>query len=213
MTINFKYFTYCISGALLLSAVAQAQEGSKYTFNAGVGFTQSVGNTGRHLDKGPSLNLGAGYNFTPRLGAIAQFDYNWMGINSNTLNATGYPGGEVRVWDFTLNPIVHVMPHGPVDAYVIGGGGIYHRTQEFTAPSVATISAFDPFFGFYQAGVPANQVLSSYSVMKPGVNVGAGLAFGSRWHAKFYAEARYHRIFLGNDRHTDYIPVTFGLRW
>ena len=105
------------------------------------------------------------------------------------------------------------MPHGPVDAYVIGGGGVYHRTQEFTTPTTATFTAFDPFFGFYQAGVAANQVLASYSVVKPGVNIGAGVAFGTRWHAKFYAEARYHKIFLGNDRHTDYIPVTFGVRW
>ena len=49
--------------------------------------------------------------------------------------------------------------------------------------------------------------------VKPGLNVGGGLAFGSRWNAKFYVEARYHKIFLGNDRHTDYIPVTFGARW
>jgi len=112
-----------------------------------------------------------------------------------------------------LDPVIHVMPHAPFDAYIIGGGGIYHRTQEFTAPSAATVTAFDPFFGFYAASVPTTQVLSSYSVMKPGINIGAGLAFGTRWHAKMYAEARYHRIFLGNDRYTDYIPVTFGVRW
>jgi NAD(P)-dependent dehydrogenase (short-subunit alcohol dehydrogenase family) len=27
------------------------------------------------------------------------------------------------------------------------------------------------------------------------------------------AEARYNRIFMGNNQHTDYIPVTFGFRW
>jgi hypothetical protein len=30
---------------------------------------------------------------------------------------------------------------------------------------------------------------------------------------KFFAEARYHRIYMGNDRHADYVPVTFGFRW
>jgi hypothetical protein len=29
----------------------------------------------------------------------------------------------------------------------------------------------------------------------------------------FFAEARYHRIFMGNDLHTDYLPVSFGFRW
>jgi NAD(P)-dependent dehydrogenase (short-subunit alcohol dehydrogenase family) len=27
------------------------------------------------------------------------------------------------------------------------------------------------------------------------------------------AEARYNRIFMGNNQHTDYVPVTFGFRW
>jgi len=40
-----------------------------------------------------------------------------------------------------------------------------------------------------------------------------GVSLGTKWHVKFYAEARYHRMFLGNDRHTDLLPVTFGFRW
>jgi hypothetical protein len=75
------------------------------------------------------------------------------------------------------------------------------------------VTGFDPFFGFYQFGVPANQVVASYTVNKPGVNGGMGVSFGSKWHVKFYGEARYHRMFLGNDRHTDLLPVTFGIRW
>jgi hypothetical protein len=50
-------------------------------------------------------------------------------------------------------------------------------------------------------------------VNKPGVNGGIGLSFGGYKRAKFYAEARYHRMFLGGDRHTDILPVTFGVRF
>jgi hypothetical protein len=53
----------------------------------------------------------------------------------------------------------------------------------------------------------------SDTVNKPGVNGGAGIAFGTKWHGKIFAEARYHRIFMGNGAHTDYIPVSFGFRW
>jgi hypothetical protein len=28
-----------------------------------------------------------------------------------------------------------------------------------------------------------------------------------------YAEARYNRICMNNNLHTDYVPVTFGFRW
>jgi len=55
-------------------------------------------------------------------------------------------------------------------------------------------------------------VLASYSINKPGFDAGAGVSFGSRWRAKFYAEARYNRMFA-NGPDTDFIPVTFGVRW
>ncbi|MDP9169573.1 MAG: outer membrane beta-barrel protein [Acidobacteriota bacterium] len=208
-----RQVAYSLSGLLLLSLAANAQEDKKFTFNIGTGFTQPVGNTERRLDTGWNVNAGAGYNFAPRVAAVVQFDYTQLGINSSILSNQGVPGGGVRIWDFTLDPVVHVMPHKPFDAYIIGGAGVYHSTQEFTAPTTAAVTAFDPFFGFYTAGVPVTQVLRSYTVIKPGVNIGAGVSFGSKWNGKFYAEARYHKIFTGNDRHMDYIPVTFGFRW
>jgi hypothetical protein len=136
-----------------------------------------------------------------------------MGINSTTLNNFGAPGGDMHIFSATLDPIVHLNPHGHIDVYLIGGGGIYHRTQEFTAPTVSTVTAFDPFFGFFfPVAVPTTAILSSYTINKPGLNAGAGIAIGTKWHGKFFAEARYHRIFMGNF-HTDYIPVSFGFRW
>jgi len=141
-----------------------------------------------------------------------EFHYNDFGINSPTLANIGVPDGSAKLWSLTLNPVVHLNPHrGPVDVYLIGGGGLYHRTQEFTQPTTATVTGFDPFFGFFPVDVPASQVLASYSV-KPGVNGGMGISFGTKWNAKFYAEARYHRMFIG-DFHTDYVPVTFGVRF
>jgi hypothetical protein len=78
---------------------------------------------------------------------------------------------------------------------------------------VTTFTGFDPFFGFFSAEVPTTQVLSSYSVNKPGANIGAGIAFGTKWRAKVYAEARYNHIFMSNGQRTDFVPVTFGIRW
>jgi hypothetical protein len=202
-----------ITAALLASAMAFGQEGSKVAVSLGGGFTQTVGNTGRHLDDGWNVNGGIGFKFHPRVGVMADFGFNNFGINSPTLANLGFPDGTVRVFSATLDPIVHIAPRGPVDVYLVGGGGLYHRTQEFTQPTVVTSVGFDPFFGFYQFAASANQVLSTYSVNKPGVNGGLGVAIGSRWHAKFFAEARYHRILMGNGNHTDFVPVTVGIRW
>ena len=75
------------------------------------------------------------------------------------------------------------------------------------------ILGIDPFFGFFPVNVPATQVLSSYSVIKPGYDVGAGFAIGTRFHAKLFREARYNHIFGSNGSHTDYLPISFGFRW
>jgi opacity protein-like surface antigen len=197
---------------LFLAGAVFAQETPKFTFNVGGGFTQPLGRTGDNLNTGWNIGAGAGYNFTSHIGALVQLSDNQSDINSTTLANIGFPGGNVNVWSLTLDPIVHTHPRGPADLYFIGGGGFYHWRQQFTAPDVAAVTGFNPFFGFSQAAVPVQDVLSSYSVNKPGVNGGLGLAFGTKWNLKFYAEARYHRIIFG-DRHADMLPVTFGVRW
>ena len=201
----------CIS--LFLAGTVSAQEGSRFSFNIGGGFTQPVGDTGRHLDEGWNIEGGGGVNFSPYFGAMIDLGYNSFGINASTLSSIGVPGGDIHVFSATLDPVIHLTPHGHFDLYIIGGSGIYHRYQEFTQPSVATVTGYNPFFGFYAANVPTTQILNSYAVNKPGVDIGAGIALGTKWHGKFYAEARYNRIFMGSERHTDYIPVSFGFRW
>ena len=189
-----KCLTY-ISIGLLGACLASAQEFQRFTFDAGAGFTQPVGHTGTLLDTGWNAGLGAGVNFTSHLGAMLQVNYNDMGINNATLNNLGIAGGDVRIWSFTIDPRVHLHPKGPVDFYLVGGGGLYHRELNFTAPPVA----FDPFFTSFTS-----------SVNRPGYNVGAGMALGTRWHAKFFAEARWNRMFI-NNYHDDWVPVTFGV--
>ena len=198
--------------SMLLAGTVNAQEFQRFTFNIGGGFTQPVGNTGRHVDEGWNVQASGGINFNQYIGGLLQVDYNSFGINSATLNSIGVPDGGLHIFSATIDPIVHLNPHGHIDFYLVGGGGLYHRYQEFSQPAVATVTAFDPFFGFFPLAVPTNQILASYSVNKPGANIGAGIAIGTKWHGKFYAEARYHHIYLSNG-HTDYIPVTFGFRW
>jgi hypothetical protein len=189
-----------------------AQETPRFTGSVGGGFTNPVGNTGRHLDYGWNVRGGAGVNLSSHVGVNLNVGLDSMGINSSTLNNIGVPGGALRVFSATLDPIIHLNPKGHADVYVTGGGGLFYRYQEFTQPSVGVTTGFDPFFGFYPVAFKTNQVLGSYSVTKPGVDVGAGVAFGSKWHGKFFGEARYERIYM-RDSHTDLVPVTFGFRW
>jgi opacity protein-like surface antigen len=200
-----KKFAIMCAG-VLGACLVNAQEFQRFTFDAGAGFTQPVGNTGRHLDVGWNAGAGAGMNFNQYFGVMVQANYTDMGINSGILSNVGVPGGDVSIWSFTLDPRVHLTPKSHFDLYVVGGGGWYRRNQEFTAPGVEIVG--DPFFGFAPVGI--TQVLASNSVNKPGFNVGAGMALGTKWHAKFFAEARWNHMFLDNV-HDDWIPVTFGV--
>jgi hypothetical protein len=201
------------AGALALTAgMAAAQETSKFAFQFGGGFTEPRAQTGRYVDTGWNLRGGAGVNFNSWAGVLVSVGYNSFGINQTTLNNESMPGGDIHVFSATLDPVFHLIPHQHADVYVTGGGGLYRRTLQFTQPTTLIEPAFNPFFGFFPVAVNATQILSSYTVNKPGFNVGAGVAFGTKWHAKVFAEARYNRMFLGN-AHMDFLPVTFGVRF
>jgi len=189
-------------------------EGHRWNANVGGGFTMPAGNLDRRVDTGWNVKGGVGLNANDYLGAVLEFQYNGFGLGGDYLRSLAVPDGNARIWSVTLNPVVRVNPRGAVGLYVTGGGGFYQRTVEFTQPSTAAVTVFDPWFGyFYNALVPANQVLGSFTQNKAGINGGGGLTFGvPRTHGKFFAEARYHYVFTDRVR-TRYIPVTFGFRW
>jgi hypothetical protein len=83
--------------------------------------------------------------------------------------------------------------------------------EHLTAPVAGFAPGIGPF-GFFNVPFVGNQVLASYSVNRPGFDFGAGVNLGSKWRAKFFAEARYNRMFTSYGV-TDYVPVTFGVRF
>jgi|SRR5579871_2141453 len=206
-----KSLLFATGVVLCAAGMAAAQEASHFAFNIGGGFTEPVGTTGRYTDMGWNVGAGAGVNFNSWVGALVDVHYNDLGINSTTLQNIGVPGGGLHIFSATLDPIVHLTPKSHFDLYVTGGGGLYHRMQDFTAPGTATFTGYNPFFGFYPVTVGTTRILSSYSSNKPGWDAGVGIAFGSVWHGKFFAEARYNRTF--DNHRTDFLPVTFGFRW
>lgn len=181
--------------ALLSSGLMSAQELPRYAFSIGTGFVAPVGDRSDRTDVGWNIGGGAGVNISEHLGAMIDFNYDRLGLSSTALSQTGFPNGFLRVYSLTLDPTVHLTPHGRFDLYATGGGGLYHQSENFRAPDTALVTDM------------------SYSQNKPGINAGLGVAFGTRWHGKIFAEARWNRIFGNDGIHTDYLPVTFGFRW
>jgi hypothetical protein len=219
---------------------------AKYTFLVGGGFTLPTGATHGSLDTSWKIQGGVGRNFNKTFGVIAQFDYDNFGVNTSTLNnllaiynllgatdQNGNPltqlGGNSHDWSFTLNPIVNYYTSDTMGAYVVGGAGFYHKTANFTVPTIGT--ACD-FFGCFQFA--ANSTIDKYTSNAFGVNAGLGFTYKmSRFAStRFYVEGRYvytfnsqrdfsfgdangngFNVFPQNSAKTSYIPITFGLRF
>lgn len=205
---------YCVPLLAVLCVLpAHAQDG-RFTAHAGGGFTAPTFDTADRLDIGWNVLAGAGARLTRNLAILGEFNYNDFGIAGAVLRGVGVPDGDTRVWSFTANPRFTVNPRGRVNFYVTGGGGVYRRTVDFTRPTITTVTVFDPFFGlFYPVGVPAEEVIRSFSTTKGGLNAGGGFDVHlTRRSLKLFAEARYHHMFTSGVG-TSFIPVTIGLCW
>ncbi len=215
---------------------------ARYTFFVGGGFTLPVGGTHAYLAPSYNIQVGAGRNFNKKFGVNVQFDYANFGFQTATLNSLiaiyNNPnvggdftqiGGTSHVWSFTLDPIYNFYTSDTWGAYVTGGGGFYHKTANFTTP---TVEEEDTFFGPEE--FQANQTIDKYTSNAIGVNGGLGLTYkASRFSSiRFYVEGRYvytfnsprtfsygdengngFNVFPQNSAKTTFIPITFGVRF
>lgn len=203
--------------ALLTSfgGVASAQEEEhKWTANVGAGFTPLLGALNQRLDNGWNISFGGGYRFSQRFSLGAQIMYNGLGVSRGVLREFAVPDGNARIWAFTVEPRLTFAPRRKFTPYVVGGVGYYRRVVEFTQPTLAAVTVFDPFFfTFSPVLIPANLVIGRAIRDGIGGNAGAGFQVPiGQSGVKIFAEARFH---YSNNGHipTRMVPLTIGLRY
>lgn len=236
------------------SGNSNADGSSKYTFVAGGGLASPIGNTHKYETPSYGFQVGGGRNFNKVYGLLAQFDYDHFGLQGATLaNQTylydyGCPAGSVaagtcgvsgldgnnHVWSFTLNPTFTLPTDGTLGAYMVLGGGFYHKVTNFTEPTIEE-SCY-----YYCEDYQVNANIDHYTSNAVGVNGGFGLTykFSKFSNERFYMEARYvyianqqrygvsaqssattlnnyngYNLYPANSNRTTYIPVKFGLRF
>jgi len=224
-----------------------ADGSNRLAFVAGGGLTIPVGSASSdYLKTSWAIEGGAGINFSKKLGVLAQFDWanfglpgkvlsNQEALYDNLTEAGTFAGldGHTHIWSFTLNPTLNIYQGDKYGAYVVAGGGFYHKVTNFTVPTVAT--GYSYYYGYYQ--YTANQTIDSYTSNSPGVQGGVGMTYKfSRFgNERLFAEARYvhtfnqarggdpsltgistgtvNNLYPPNSNETDYIPITFGIRF
>jgi hypothetical protein len=78
---------------LLAFASANAQEFSKFTFDFGGGYTAPAGATCNYLGWGWNIEGGAGFNFSPYIGAKVNLGYDSMSVNSASVAPLAFREG------------------------------------------------------------------------------------------------------------------------
>jgi len=205
-----------LAAALLVSftgTAAAQDEGHRWTANVGAGFTPLVGALDKRLDNGWNISFGGGYYFTRHFSLGAQVMYNGLGVSKGVLQELAVPDGNARVWAITVEPRLDFGPRHKFTPYIVGGVGYYRRVVEFTQPSVAAVTVFDPFFGFFPALIPADVVIGK--VIRDGVGGNGGFGFQvpvGHTGVKIFTEARFHYS-NGGGIPTRMIPFTIGVRY
>jgi opacity protein-like surface antigen len=198
---------------LSLAAHAQEQE-PRYTINAGGGYSPLLGQIHNRLSNGWHITAGAGFRAKSHFEITGQYSYNGFGVQSVVLGEAGVPAANSHLWSITADPKLRFRGGHHLDPYLVGGVGYYRRTVNFTAPTVAAVTLYDPFFGFlFPALEPANVLLGSISRSGIGGNGGFGFDFRlGQSRGKLFVEARYEYAATGN-LPTRMIPVTLGVSW
>lgn len=200
---------------------------SHVAFEAGVGPTAPIGNDVRdgYETWGYNITLGGGWNFSKRLGALLEYQFDKQKIPGSTLATlaidSGSPtplGGNINTWSLTIDPIFYQPITKTVGGYVTGGGGFYRKVTNFTELELEEQCVYYCYEGY----VPATVAHSSSN--QGGLNLGIGFywkAFGEDSNAKLYAEARYvwvdSPVASASDIYGEgtegLIPVTLGIRF
>ncbi len=203
-----------------------ADGSNKYGFEFGGGFNLPTGGIKNYISTGWNLKIGGGYNFSHRAGVMLDYDYTHFGIASGELNRVNPGGGgDTHLWSFTLNPIFNYKTSGHLGGYIVGGGGFYRKLVSFTQPTNSQC-AYYSYFGCIPGQV--NQTVAHFSNNAFGINFGTGVTykFSEYSHLKLFAEGRYVWVdnqgstasrsatgYAPTNYRTEWIPVTFGLRW
>jgi hypothetical protein len=201
---------------LILAAATTAQEERRWSANVGGGFTPLLGDINTKLDNGWHISFGAGAKVASRLTLGGEVMYNGLGVSRGVIAEAAVPNANAHLWAFTAEPKLDLREKWWRGAhpYLIGGVGYYRRVVEFTAPTTAAVTIFDPFFGFVPIVVPANQVLGRNVRDGIGGNLGLGfdMAVSHDSRTKIFAEARFH-YFDGGGTPTRMLPFTIGVRF
>jgi len=213
---------------------------SHIAVDLGAGFTAPIGNDTTFSQTalndgylspsegwGYNINIGGGWNFSKKFGALIEYQFNRENMDNGYLNAFNAAegssntsgssiGGNINTWSLTLDPVYYLPYSQGSGFFVTAGGGFYRKVTNFTE----SVCGVEYFYSYCE-----NATAYHFSSNQGGFNGGFGWyhkVFGPDSNGKFYAEVRYVWVDSPKADSSDYyqgegteglIPVTFGIRF
>jgi hypothetical protein len=212
-------FLLALGGLSIVTASAQTTL-NRFTFNAGGGLGAGRGDAGKFTNASYNGVVGGGLNFSHLFGVNAEYMYYNLAIKDSVKQNQGLQGASGHLQSVTLNGIFTFPLSGRWGVYGIVGAGWYQRSVSAPSKFLTAGTVCQPAWVWWNIACDTNnnvspsQTLSSHSEDAGGFNFGGGITYRlpHAYHAKFFAEGRYHRAYH-SDTHTIVFPVTIGLRW
>ena len=202
------------------SVVPTWAQTSRYNFNVGGGVGFGKGDVGKFTNASYDAVAGGGLNLNHMLGVKAEYMFYNLSFKNSVKQFQGLQGASGNLQSLTLNPTANFSLGGRWGVYGIGGFGIYRRSVSAPSKFLAVGTVCQPAWIWWSIRCDTNnlvspaQTLSSHTAYAGGYNVGGGITYRlpGFYHAKLYAEGRYHHAYTGSSK-TSVFPVTFGVRW
>src|SRR5579871_3004945 len=147
-----------------------ARGGRHYTFEGGAGFNAPIGNDLPYITWGGNFTVGGGLRLASRFSVLGEYSFiddklpGAFVAAGNPAGGGNGSGGNTHIQSLTVDPVITLFPKLSNGAYLVGGGGWYHKSTNFTVQECCD------FYGY-----PVSINAASFSTNQGGFNAGFGI--------------------------------------
>jgi hypothetical protein len=159
---------------------------------------------------------GVARNANKYLGLRADFIFADLPLRDSALQLAQANGDSSYMLGLTLDPIINFSVTSKYGAYVLFGGGFYHRSGHLSSDTTVPGSPCNSFFVWwgrcFNSSLPLSGKFVDSSLNQLGYNFGGGVTRKMPSGVELYAEFRFTHG-SHNGITTDVRPITVGVRW
>jgi hypothetical protein len=226
---------FLVALTLVAATPARAQGDRPVHINIGGGFTTPVSDVSERFGTGGNFAIGmiVEPEPLPLFGLQIEYGFNSLAGEDKIIGVSATPTAAVNgqalieshhdMHYVNFNGMLKTPGNSLLNAYAVGGTGMYYRSVSLTTPDVGFATYCDPYwYVCYPTAVEVDRIVGDRASWDPGVNIGGGVTFKLGEAALFYVETRWHYMwgpeFTDGDGVTQkangqYLPVTFGFRF